>query len=461
MEKTEEKIEKRGIFVRIYNWFRNLSMKGFFGLLIMIFIIIIILSSISFLPSIIERASSSLSAALYSIFIPAEKATITADKKIVNSGEDFTITFKKVTDTTGFFTVSYSCDFNIDLMSVESNGLKKINCDTPYYLLENETAVQIRPITNDSVTRLVIDGSFENNDTQKIEKIGVARITIKNDSANTVTNSPVNISTTPTSAVTNTSTNIIENPITNAIAPIYYGKPDLAIRILQVGLLINGTNLITTQNQFNYADTVGIKFEIRNDGSINTGPWSFSVSLPSFSTPNYNSNTQISLRPSESIIYTLGFSNLTNQNTGLITINVDPANIINESTEINNTASYMITNINYHNNYYNNNGCYINGIFTYNCYIDGNGWNYNNDNLDVSCYADPSDPETGDRVRWYADVSGGDGDYTYDWTGTNNLNSSSKNPTKTYNTSGTKRATVTVTDDNDNETTDTCSVYVD
>lgn len=463
MEKTEEK----RIFTRTYNWFKNLSVKGFLGMVIIVFIIIIILSSVSFLPSIIGKVSSSLSAALYSIFVPAKGATMTADRKIINSGEDFNITFKKVAETTGIFTVSYSCDFAIDLMSVESSGLKKIDCDTPYYLLENETAIQLRPITKESITRLIIDGSFENNDTQKIEKVGVTRITVKNDSTGTIVTPPVTTLTTPTPTVTNTPTYTPPTPTTKVVAPIYYGKADLAIRVLQVGLLTNGTNLITTQNQFTYMDMVGIRFEVRNNGNTNTGPWSFTASLPSVSTPIYNSNTQTSLRPGESIIYTLGFSNLTNQNTGLITINVDPQNIVSESVEYNNIITYLITNISYNSDYYNNynnnntNGCYVNGLFTYNCNTNGNGWNYNNNDLSVSCYADPRDPNTGDRVRWYADVEGGDGDYTYDWTGTNNLNSSAENPSKTYTTRGTKKATVTVTDGDDNEVTDTCSVYVD
>jgi len=448
MEKTEEK----GMFKKIYNWFRNLSVKGFFGMIIMIFIIIIILSSVSFLPSILGRISSSLSAALYSIFVPAEGATVTTDRKIINSGEEFNITFKKATETPGLFTVSYACDPNVNLFSVETSGLKEIDCETPYYLLENETAIQIRPITKDNVVRLVIDGSFENNDDQKSEKVGVVRITVKNDSVGTVTDTP-----TKTPPTVNPVAPKI--PATNISAPTYYGKPDLAIRVLQVGLLNNGTNFITTQNQFTYANMVGIKFEVRNDGSTNTGLWSFTASLPSLSTPIYNSSTQISLRPGESIIYTLGFSNLTNQSTSLITINVDPQNSVSENIEYNNIVTYPITNTSYNSNYYNNNnysnGCYINGIFTYNCQN-----NYYN-NLDVSCYAEPNDPETGDRVRWYSDVTGGDGDYDYDWSGTNSLNSSVKNPTKTYSTSGTKRATITVTDGDHNEATATCSVYVD
>ena len=472
-----ENKEKKGIFVRVYDWFASLTMKSLVGAILVVFIIIIILMSVSFLPGIMSRISSSLSAALYSIFVPAENATMTIDKSIINSGENIYITFKKGDVTNGLFSVSYACDPSVELLSVENSGFKKIDCDNRYYLLENESAIKIRPITQEGIVRLVIEGNFENNETQKIDKVGVVRVTIKNDSAGTIFNLPEE--TTP--VITESSTPTPYIPAPTPIQPIYYGKPDLAIRVLQVGLLNQYTNQITTyQNQFSNQDMIGIKFEVRNDGDANTGQWNFTAILPSYSTPTFNSNTQVSLKPGESIVFTLGFGNLANQTSNQITINVDPQNYVGESNETNNFLTSTITNNNY--NSYNNNGCYINGVFTYNClnnntdynslgyydsygnyiYYNNNSWNnnYNYNNLTVSCYADPNDPETGDKVHWYAKVYGGDNDYDYEWTGTNNLESSAKNPTKTYNSRGLKYATVIV-DSASYRATATCSVYVD
>jgi len=503
-----ENKEEKGIFARIYNWFVNLTLRGLLGAILVVFIIIVILMSVSYIPRIMSGISNSLSAALYSVFVPAENASITASKSIMNSGEDFIINFKKGDLTNGIFTVSYACNSSADLVSVETNGLKKIDCDTSYYLLDNETSIKIRPTTSESVVRLVVNGAFENNDTQKTESIGVVRMTIKNDSiGGTVVNTPVSTSSNQTApANTNTAPtyNTTYVPASNYVQPTYYGKPDLAVRILQTGILNQYNNVISVRNQFTYSDMVGIKFEIRNDGDANTGPWYFTATLPSLSTPVYTSNTQISLKPGESIIFTLGFSDLTNERIGIITINADPRNTVTESIEYNNVLTQTITNSSYnsshYNNYYNNNnydnGCYVNGMFTYNC-LNNNNYNYNtggyfdnygnwisynnnntggyydsygnwisynnynnNNNLDVTCYAEPDDPSTDDRVRWYAEVDGGNGDYDYEWTGTNGLDSSSRNPSKMYSSRGWKYATVTVTDSDDNEDTANCSVYV-
>jgi hypothetical protein len=85
----------------------------------------------------------------------------------------------------------------------------------------------------------------------------------------------------------------------------------------------------------------------------------------------------------------------------------------------------------------------------------------NNDDEDlyVSCYASPSNPQVGSQMHWYADVSGGDGDYDYDWSGTDGLDSSSRSPSMTYYNGGSKSATVRVYSDGQSDTA-TCYANV-
>lgn len=72
------------------------------------------------------------------------------------------------------------------------------------------------------------------------------------------------------------------------------------------------------------------------------------------------------------------------------------------------------------------------------------------DNLQVSCVASPSNVMIGNSVRYTANVSGGNGAYSYSWSGTNGLTSSSRTATKTYSSTGSKSATVIV--DSGNQT---------
>ncbi len=216
MDKNKEK----GMITKIYDWFKNLTIKGLLSLILLAFIIIIILLSLSLAPQVFSRISSSLTAALYSVFVPAK-----------------------------------------------------------------ETEMPAAPETKKPIP--LAD-----------EKIKLP----------TVTNSD---------------------------------QPDLAISLLQIGQLVGGT-VVTNQNRFSAADTVGLRFQIMNKGLTATGPWSFTATLPSLSTPVYNSAPQISLKPGDSILFTLGFSNLTNQNPGLITIKADPANTVNENNESNNILTYYL-----------------------------------------------------------------------------------------------------------------------
>ncbi len=415
-----DKKEEKGIFYKISGWLKGLTIKGLLSLILIVFIVIMILLSLITLPSALNKLTNTFSAALYSIFIPAEKATMMTDRKSINSGDDIKITFKNEgINSTGVFAITYACDPNISLSSVESRGLKKIDCDNPYYLLTNQTIITLRPTTEKQVSNLVITGYFENDDTHKMDTVGLSRIIVKNNTNDYL--SDPNLETNNNSTATSTITRVNTQS----------DKPDLAIRILQVGILNSYTNLISPQNQFQYYDPIGIKFEVRNDGTANTGPWYFTATLPSISTPFYISNQQISLRPGDSIIFTLGFSNLKSQNPGSITIEIDPQNTISDNIRHNNVAVSQITNIT--NNYIHN---------------------YN-----ISCYASPSNPQKGDRVRWYVNIVGGDGNYSYNWIGTDGLNSTSANPSKTYTSRGEKSATVTI-QNNNNYISQTCYVYV-
>ena len=454
-----ENDNKKGIFARLWYWLKNLTIKGLLLAIFVAFIIIILFLTAARLPGIIAKASSSLTGALYSVFVPAEDATMTANKKIVASGDDFTVTFKRGdTGTDGVFTIFYECNDNVNLYSIESRGLKNIECNKAYYLLDDETNIKIRAVTrNEDVVRLVLTGALENNDNQKSETVGVARITITNSTAGGViiTDSAPTTTRSTTTAPTTGGPLIISNPpITQ---PVYYGKPDLAIRVLQVGTLNTASNLISPKTTFSSYETVGIKFEVRNDGGNASGPWYFTAVLPSNTNPNFTSQSQRSLGPGESIQYTLGFNNLSNQYSNNITINVDPINAVLESNEGNNLLTSAVINTGYNNNNNNySNGCYVNGIYTYNCNNNYYGSMY------VSCTASPNDPETGDTVRWKANVSGGSGNYDYDWNGTNSFNSSSQNPSKKYTSEGTKYATVSVEDRTNNvRASASCSVYVD
>jgi len=66
-------------------------------------------------------------------------------------------------------------------------------------------------------------------------------------------------------------------------------------------------------------------------------------------------------------------------------------------------------------------------------------------NVEISCYANPTNVNVNDSVNWRAIASYGTGFYTYSWSGTNGLSGSNSSVSKSYSSAGTKTASVAVT----------------
>ena len=189
------------------------------------------------------------------------------------------------------------------------------------------------------------------------------------------------------------------------------------------------------------------------------------------SLPTYQRLDVATPATSNSVSNSYNTSNTTNN-----TNNTNIDNSINGSYNTNISGSYNVTNplsyvtpvvpVVYHQDT-------IDYGYDYNNDYDYNNNNY--DNLSVSCYASPSNPQVGTQMNWYANVSGGDigynnnynnnynnynGNYNYYWTGTDGLYGSSQSPYMTYNNPGSKYATVTVRSNNGRSVSATCYANV-
>jgi hypothetical protein len=234
----------------------------------------------------------------------------------------------------------------------------------------------------------------------------------------------------------------------------YTGKPDLAIRFIAVGIIDPGSKQFFPTNYAGQNDTIGIKFEVKNVGSNVTGPWKLRLNMPSRTTPYYDSDYQVSIRPGDRMEFTATFDNVIAQGINMAYITADPLNMVSEILENNNSLTVPIsvqgTTYSYNNNYSYNNS--TSGSAPY-------GTLYTWTNLNANCYANPQNSYPGSMVTWYATASGGNGYFTYSWTGSDGLVSNDMSVNKTYFSSGNKIANVTVTS-NGQSVTKTCSMYV-
>jgi len=120
------------------------------------------------------------------------------------------------------------------------------------------------------------------------------------------------------------------------------GLPDFAVTIHSVGYLAS-----TTADSFIATTTISgtrpaVSFTIKNIGTNVTGPWRWSIRIPTQMAYLYESTPQQSLAPGDSIDYTLGFDQAT-VGTQTVTVTANFDKTITESNTTNSTASAIMT----------------------------------------------------------------------------------------------------------------------
>lgn len=139
-------------------------------------------------------------------------------------------------------------------------------------------------------------------------------------------------------------------PITGA-APVVSnpnGYVDLSVRIIEQGVVDKGSDTFTASSSPNRADQtrrVAVRFAIENLGTKTSPQFTFNAVLPTYPGNIFSSPTQQALGPGDRIEFTLGFDSIADTDTGVFTVNVDPAGSINEPTKANNIIHYTVTSV--------------------------------------------------------------------------------------------------------------------
>jgi hypothetical protein len=399
---------------------------SFFVALTAVLIVLIAILLVWFVIKVIPKAfslfRSGVATTLDSVFISGDDSTTEVNKKSIASGDIFDLSLGTVNNGE-LYTFLYPCMDGVSFSLTDSQKTK-IECGKDFFLLNKESTVSIVGYSTKARINIVpIKIGLQKQDSQNIENIYNFKLTITNQGYSA-----------PVATTTTTNTPVYTNNTTPT--NIYVGKADLSVRIIDTGIINRNTLQFTKTAAVSSTDRAGVKFEVRNIGGRATGAWNFTASMPSQTSPSYQSDSQVSLKPGDRIEFTLGFDNPSNViGVNNFSVSIDPQNYIDEANELNNTASISIYTNSYNNNNYNN--------------YDYNNYNQNyTGNLTASCYSIPTNPAIGESVTWYAIVNGGSGTYTYYWSGTDTLVGSSQSVSRIYYTGGQKSANVIITSGN-------------
>jgi len=126
-----------------------------------------------------------------------------------------------------------------------------------------------------------------------------------------------------------------------------YGKPDLAVKTLETGVIDKITNVFVATTSLRSIDRIAARFSVENLGTKETGSWYFNAVLPTYPSHIYSANNQASLLPGERIEFTLGFDSVEKKDGNVVVINIDPANSIFEASEDNNVVRLIIDGVSF------------------------------------------------------------------------------------------------------------------
>lgn len=220
-----------------------------------------------------------------------------------------------------------------------------------------------------STANVYLSSITQPNDNNQLEAV--------NPNTNAPTSIPLSPATTTTTTVVSTPTPTYTQPTQTVVKPTpvytqptyrvvpvattqnYYGLPDLTTVITSVGYLRNSgdTNSYVIADAVPSGYTGAVRFVVSNRGTNTTGSWYFEAELPGAgNNSNYRSDSQRSLAPGDSIVYTLGFDSTT-RGRDTVRVEADPNDRIDESSEGNNTDTESIY-LNGGNSNSNNSGSY-------------------------------------------------------------------------------------------------------
>lgn len=332
---------------------RTLAIGGF------VLVIIVGMAGSLALARAVPGAFSAIASAivsLTSVFVPAgEEIIVSVPELTVGNGESFDISWEHVKKSSeGSYTFRYDCASGVSFTSPGPTGAAvTVFCNTPFnFLNESDTITLTARSSANRFIDVTLHIDFIPNGASAPTVSGSTLLTIANTE---VTGSPDSVQPqnetpaprpTPTRGTETTTITPIAAPGLTPSNP--QGFIDLSVRVIEVGLVNKTTGAFTASSSPNRAlatERVAVRFTVENLGSRTSDQWTFNAVLPTFPAHIFSSPTQQALGPGDRIEFTLAFDSFVDANEGVLTLNIDPTNRINEPNKTNNILKYTVKTI--------------------------------------------------------------------------------------------------------------------
>lgn len=306
------------------------SLLALFGILIVV--VIAAIGIVRFAGSA-EGNLSQLGSGIADLFRGSERLELDIDDPIITSGEEAIIQLthrnRSVSEDEGTYSFVVDCE---DLTTAQING-EEVECDKES-VLENTQEISIELVSDpdERLRDVPVTVYYRYED---VELSSELILTVENEEVENGTEDEDGGEEEETEDVTEEESSEEEGEQPTTEAPVFQGTPDLAVAVIDLGRIENGTFI--SDDRIDEDDRAAVRFMVSNGGSAATGPWTYNAILPTSEPELYNSGTQASLNPGDRLEFTLAFDNIdADSNSGRFYVNVDPLNKIKESSELNN-----------------------------------------------------------------------------------------------------------------------------
>lgn len=274
----------------------------------------------------------------------ANAITLTLSSEEVSSGQPLDVAWDySPAEGSGNYTLLYQCRDGFLFRAINTAGVvSAVPCGDPYTVGDSSTkGVRLIPTLSASTSVdvpftviFMLAGTSTGSTTTEAatHPQGNATVTVKpqaEDTATTVT--PPTTTTPPT-----------QTPPASTGTVVPAGKPDLAVRIIAIGVIDMYTNQFVNRMPTSQNDIAAVKFDIANNGTGSSGAWYFTAQLPTTPAAPYTSPQQRSLAPGDHIENVLRFNQMASGG-GTFSVSVDPYNSVSETNESNNYATQWVS----------------------------------------------------------------------------------------------------------------------
>lgn len=260
-----------------------------------------------------------------------------ADKK-VTPGEAFTVSWSSTKRDDATLTLTYACREHVYLQINANETSYAIPCNAPFTVAPEVTTLSLTAMSEANAPVEIPLTLTLTNASGAVSK-DASTITVLTPVAPTPVveekkvTEPVVTEPAPKKAVEQKQVMVPVKKSDDA------GLADLKPVITQIGVLVDGS--LVEKTIFKPGDTVVVRFDVTNHGTKVARAWSFSAVLPSNPVFTYTSEAQEDLYAGATAHLTMTFDKLAS-GTGIVSISVDAAQAIKESSEANNGVSRQI-----------------------------------------------------------------------------------------------------------------------